>query len=555
MDLMDSMEKDNLNLRNKLSGFISDDENEESRCLGTIRSDANFNGLHEEYSAASGLHHSQFPDPSVSSHPNLAGSFSDSISYTDIDWSFDGSRLGLSSQKWSNSIYANPKNKTNASFRIRSPELASICRVPARSHEAEGIHRVTNNHNFHSAECEDQIDLNITAICSALQPHGLEELDAEALDVGCQTKATTALNKADKISGFKDNSGDIPNLTTFPQNSVGLRCSNFINFSLHQSSVFQPSIIVGGDNPFPTPSFTDDSGLTPAVVQGDEDILNSLKNAPPLTTESVNSKIELSSQCWFTDLESCLLRRDQSQRPSEQKSHPDVRNFTSEFPTFAPSLGISATISVPDQSVELVQSAGPSQPPQNVGNALASGNQDAREFGTVEDSGIAKSNPHPPVFTSSPVSANTDISFQAHLAQVLSVSVSPDITSHVVIQPQKTEIDPNQVYQPIISESVPLVSSKFEDLRDRSFRRSRTSRCYIKCRDLDQTPKLSGERCFICKRDLSFKPEGSLVLPKIPPTVAILPCSHVFHGLCLERVTPQNQAEDPPCLPCAVGDT
>lgn len=350
---MDTMENDNLNLQNHLSDFISEDENEELRCLGTMTSDANFSGLHEEYSAAAGFHHSQSPNPPVSSHPNLAGSFSDSISYTDIDWSFDSSRLGLSPQNWSHSIFTNPKNKTNASFHVRNPELASICRLPVRSQEAEGLHllgcdRETNNHNLQSSECEDQIDLNITTICSGFQPHCLNALDSETSDVGCHTNATTALNKADKISGFKDNSGDIPNLTTFPQNSVGVRCSNFINFSLHPSSVFQPSIIVGRDNPFPTPSNED--GLSPDVIQGNEDILNSLINAAPSTTESINSQIGISSQSWFTHLESCLLKRDRSQQPSEEKSHTDVRNFSSEFPTFAPSRGISATISVPDRS-------------------------------------------------------------------------------------------------------------------------------------------------------------------------------------------------------------
>ncbi|CAK9326045.1 unnamed protein product [Citrullus colocynthis] len=89
---MDIMENDNLNLQNNLSDFISEDENEVLRCLGTMRSDANFNGLHEEYSAAVGFHHSLFPNPPVSFHPNLASSFSDSISYTDIDWSFDSSQ-------------------------------------------------------------------------------------------------------------------------------------------------------------------------------------------------------------------------------------------------------------------------------------------------------------------------------------------------------------------------------------------------------------------------------------------------------------------------------
>ncbi|KAE8646421.1 uncharacterized protein LOC105436188 isoform X2 [Cucumis sativus] len=506
---MDTMENDNLKLRNNLSDFISDDENEELGCLDTIRSDVNFNRLHEEYSTAAGFHHSQFSDPPVSSRPKFAGSFSDTISYTDIDWSFDSSRLGLSSQNWSRNMFTNPENKTNTSFHVRNPELSSICRFPVRSQEAEGLDLIgcdteTNNHNLLSSKCEDQIDLNIAAICSGFQTHCLQEHDAESFNVGYHTNPTTALNRTDKISGYKDNSGNIPNLTTFPQNSVGVRCSNFINFSLHPSSVFQPSIIVGGDNPFPRPSNEDD--LSADVVQCNEDILKSLRNAAPSTTESINSQIGISSRSWFTDLESCLHRKDQSQQPIEET---DVRNFSSEFPTYAPSLGISTTISVPDQSVEHDQSAGPSQPPQNFGNSLTTGNQDAREFGTAEDSGIAKS-------------------FQAHLAQVS---------------------------QPIIDESIPLVSSKFEDQGDRSFERSRSSRCYIKCRDLDQTPKLSGQRCYLCKRDLSFKPEGSVAIPKILPTVAVLPCSHVFHGLCLERITPQNQAEEPPCIPCAVGET
>ncbi|KAA0058689.1 uncharacterized protein E6C27_scaffold339G001590 [Cucumis melo var. makuwa] len=531
---MDTMENDNLKLRNSLSDFISDDENEEFGCLDTIRSDVNFNGLHEEYSTAAGFHHSQFSDPPVSSHPKFAGSFSDTISYTDIDWSFDSSRLGLSSQNWSHSMFTNPENKTNTSFHVRNPELSSICRFPLRSQEAEGLDligcdRDANNHNLQSSKCEDQIDLNIAAICSGFQTHCLQEHDAETFNVGYHTNPTTSLNRTDKISGYKDNSGNIPNLTTFPQNSVGLRCSNLINFSLHPSSAFQQSIIVGGDNPFPRPS--NDDGWSADVMKCNEDILKSLRSAAPSTTESINSQIGISSRSWFTDLESCLHRRDQSQQPIEET---DVRNFSSEFPTYAPSLGISATISVPDQSFEHDQS-GPSQPPQNFGDSLTTGNQDAREFGTAEDSGIAKS-------------------FQAHLAKVLSASVSHDASSHVLIQPQKTNVDLNQVSQPIIDESIPLVSSKFEDQRDRSFERSKSSR-YIKCRELDQTPKLSGQRCYLCKRDLSFKPEGSVAIPKILPTVAVLPCSHVFHGLCLERITPQNQAEEPPCIPCAVGET
>lgn len=320
------MGNDNLNLQNNLSdSIIPDDGNEELRCLGTMRTDSNFNGLHEEFSAAAGFHHSQFPDAPVSfSHPNFAGSFSDSISYTDIDWSFDGSRLGLSSQNWSHSILTNAKSKTNAPFHVRTPEVPSICRVPMRHQAAEGLHIVgeTNNHNFQSSGCGEKIDLNITAIRSGFQPHSLEKLDSET-------------NKADNISGFSEN-------------SVGIRCNNFINFSLHPSSVFQPSIIVGEENPLPTPRNEDD--LNAAVGQSNADIPNALQLAASSRTASSNSQIGLSSRSWSTDLEPCTLRRDQSQQPSEHQSYIDTRNCSSECSTFSPSLGIFATISVPDRS-------------------------------------------------------------------------------------------------------------------------------------------------------------------------------------------------------------
>ncbi|CAK7336342.1 unnamed protein product [Dovyalis caffra] len=76
----------------------------------------------------------------------------------------------------------------------------------------------------------------------------------------------------------------------------------------------------------------------------------------------------------------------------------------------------------------------------------------------------------------------------------------------------------------------------------------------IKWQDPEKTPKLSGHQCFICKRDLSFTPEGPVEQPVNPPPVAVLPCRHHFHAFCLERITTRSDAEDPPCIPCALGD-
>ncbi|XP_061974130.1 uncharacterized protein LOC133696093 isoform X2 [Populus nigra] len=77
---------------------------------------------------------------------------------------------------------------------------------------------------------------------------------------------------------------------------------------------------------------------------------------------------------------------------------------------------------------------------------------------------------------------------------------------------------------------------------------------HIKWQDPEKTPQLSGHQCFICKRDLSFTPEGPVEQPVNPQPVAVLPCHHHFHAFCLERITTGSDAENPPCIPCAMGD-
>ncbi|KAJ1428464.1 Zinc finger, RING-type [Sesbania bispinosa] len=75
---------------------------------------------------------------------------------------------------------------------------------------------------------------------------------------------------------------------------------------------------------------------------------------------------------------------------------------------------------------------------------------------------------------------------------------------------------------------------------------------YIKCKG--QTPEPIGYKCLLCKRDLSFEPEGPISQPSVPPAVAVLSCGHTFHEYCLERITPDDQYKDPPCIPCALGE-
>ncbi|XP_017978004.1 PREDICTED: uncharacterized protein LOC18595483 isoform X9 [Theobroma cacao] len=67
--------------------------------------------------------------------------------------------------------------------------------------------------------------------------------------------------------------------------------------------------------------------------------------------------------------------------------------------------------------------------------------------------------------------------------------------------------------------------------------------------------QLSGHNCLLCKRDLSYAPEGPVFQPALPPPVAVLSCGHCFHDLCLERITPKDEADNPPCIPCVISES
>lgn len=69
-----------------------------------------------------------------------------------------------------------------------------------------------------------------------------------------------------------------------------------------------------------------------------------------------------------------------------------------------------------------------------------------------------------------------------------------------------------------------------------------------------EMPRPIGEKCLLCKRDLSYSPEGPISTPPTAPAVAVLPCAHTFHDDCLSRITPADQSKDPPCIPCAIGE-
>ncbi|TKY52684.1 hypothetical protein E2542_SST24206 [Spatholobus suberectus] len=68
----------------------------------------------------------------------------------------------------------------------------------------------------------------------------------------------------------------------------------------------------------------------------------------------------------------------------------------------------------------------------------------------------------------------------------------------------------------------------------------------------DETIEPIGYQCFLCKRDLSYAPEGPISQPSDLFSVAVLSCGHTVHEYCLERITPEDQSKDPPCIPCAL---
>ncbi|XP_038713507.1 uncharacterized protein LOC120007385 [Tripterygium wilfordii] len=79
---------------------------------------------------------------------------------------------------------------------------------------------------------------------------------------------------------------------------------------------------------------------------------------------------------------------------------------------------------------------------------------------------------------------------------------------------------------------------------------------HIKWKGLcNTTTPPSGKNCPLCKRDLSYTPEGPVFQPTNPPFVACLPCGHMFHDHCLNLITPADMGKDPPCIPCAIGES
>ncbi|CAK9186847.1 unnamed protein product [Ilex paraguariensis] len=114
---------------------------------------------------------------------------------------------------------------------------------------------------------------------------------------------------------------------------------------------------------------------------------------------------------------------------------------------------------------------------------------------------------------------------------------------------QRRKITP----QPIIHPSMPYATQSAAPIPIPAIA---PAAAHIKWQGLDgRPPQPTGHKCLICKRDLSFTPDGPVYQPGVAPAVAVLPCGHTFHDHCLQIITPDDQVKDPPCIPCAMGET
>ncbi|GER48518.1 RING/U-box superfamily protein [Striga asiatica] len=122
-----------------------------------------------------------------------------------------------------------------------------------------------------------------------------------------------------------------------------------------------------------------------------------------------------------------------------------------------------------------------------------------------------------------------------------------------LLQRRKISPRPAVIHQPTTSKTPSFPSTRAPIRATRQI--PPEAPLHIKWEGSDEPIEPSGHKCFLCKRDISFTTEGRMYQPPIPPAAAVLPCGHTFHDDCLQKITPKDCLKDPPCIPCALGET
>ncbi|OIW09325.1 hypothetical protein TanjilG_01296 [Lupinus angustifolius] len=163
--------------------------------------------------------------------------------------------------------------------------------------------------------------------------------------------------------------------------------------------------------------------------------------------------------------------------------------------------------------------------------------------------------PHHNYSSGSPIFPTTQVQ-SALSALNISQTVHPLVQTSPFVAPHDNRIPslhPSSHTPPLPNQQLLALSQVQQRLRAQIISSaSNISLLHIKY--TDETPEPIGHKCFLCKRDLSYRPEGPIFQPAALPAAAVLPCGHTFHEQCLERITPDDHCNDPPCIPCALGN-
>ncbi|XP_043817310.1 uncharacterized protein LOC110626719 isoform X2 [Manihot esculenta] len=282
-----------------------------------------------------------------------------------------------------------------------------------------------------------------------------------------------------------------------------------------------------------------------------------------LSIPNYSNQVSLPDAAWFgvNELSPPLSLRRSAIQPSSDTLQSSrvgaVRNLSPEPSMVLPFTGVTRSIGWQDQSGNLGQSQA-SVPIKLFGSLAALAHSNGEEIPAVNRPTQSSSVPSGPSLDRDAPMCPSEAP-KPRCKKARSIKPASHLSAPTLVRtgPPHAPVASVGSLSPPIAQSVPsrpplaCTSSRLPSFPGAS------SPHYIKWQGGKgeyTTPRPSGNQCHICKRDLSFNPEGPIYQPEKPITAAVLPCGHHFHDSCLQRITPQNQAQDPPCIPCAMAD-